>query len=204
MALTARQIRDLDQFRRHWGNEDPVTDTAVKSRDRLVKLRSLAERLVAMQRCFHESGCLGGPFSVKEIGSLVNALLRSKLPVPREALIGPLKSRAVRDPSNAQDEHDSPISFFRDLLIRRSRMSAEEWIYVLLKYHRIIKITDREDARLTLGRDGRSWKSNRPLDAYEQCQIHLHKNSIVALKNYNYWVGKQIKAMSRRRRRNGG
>src|SRR5450631_2383014 len=111
MALTDRQIRDLDKYRGRWGNEQPAGGIAVNTRRGLDKLRCLVERLVAVQRCFHKSGALGGPFSVMDIGSLVNALLRSKLPVPREAVIPPLKSQAVRDPTKAKGEHDSPISF---------------------------------------------------------------------------------------------
>ena len=192
----------LDEFRVTWGAADPAVHTAVNAGDGVNKLRRLAEQLVAVQRCFHECGALDGPFSRTDIGSLVNALLRPALPVPK-AVKCRLQSQAAFTEPKARNEHDSPISFFRDLLIEQPSLSKEEWMYVLLKYHRVIKIAADENNKLTAGKDGRSWKSNRPLVAYKQCGIVLHENSAVALRAYNDWADEQIKTMSRRRQRKG-
>jgi hypothetical protein len=192
--ISAARMQLLDEFRVTWGAADPAADTAVNAGDGLNKLRLLAERLVAVQRCFHECGALNGPFSRTDIGSLVNALLRPALPVPK-AVRCRLKSQAAFTDPQARNEHDSPISFFRDLLIEHPGMSQQEWMYVLLKYHRVIKITADENGRLTVGNDDRSWKSNRPLDAYGQCRIVLHENSRAALETYTAWVNEQIEAM---------
>lgn len=198
MALTDEQIRALDDFRREWGRMQPGADPAVNAGGGLERLRSLAEQLVAVQRCFHASGALEGPFTWKAIGSLVNALLRPDLPVPRIALRRPLRSRAAKRMPKIVREHDSPISLFRDLLIDRKYLSTEEWMYVLLRYHRIVTITKNEDKKLRRGRGGRNWKSNRPLNAYKRCKIVLDGESRAVLRTYDRWVHEQIKVIKRR------
>jgi hypothetical protein len=196
MALTNAQIRALDQYRRHWGRQKPCDDSADKKVGEAPdRLRSLANRLVALQRCFHESDALDGPFTRTQIGALVNAMLRPKLPVPRETLNGPLKSHMAHMSPDVKREHDSPISFFRDLLVKRELMTTEEWMYVLLKYHRIITISKDEDTTLSAGQGGVSWKSNRPLTAYRLCGIVLHETSKRSLKRYNAWAAKQIASL---------
>jgi hypothetical protein len=66
-------------------------------------------------------------------------------------------------------EHDSPISFFRDILLTQKRLSTADWHYLISRYLRVRHITIREDGALAKA----GYKQNRPLSAYREVGIEM-------------------------------
>lgn len=159
----------LDDFRLKWGaNEYIRAADQVPERQALDQLCDLANALEALQGLYHQRGG-ATVYTRRVIGSVVDALFRNwpLAPLGLQSEKGAMAERKT-------DEHDPPISFFRDLLMDSDlRPSQAEWQYILLKHFRVVKICTTENAELTK----RRWKQNRPTDAYDLCGIQLDAES---------------------------
>jgi hypothetical protein len=66
-------------------------------------------------------------------------------------------------------EHDSPISFFRDVVLSAKMLTVDDWTYLLATCLRVKTIVSNENRRL----NKKKWKQNRPVDAYRHPDVDI-------------------------------
>jgi hypothetical protein len=175
-VLTRDRRRLLDERCLSWRTASPVRlgrlrDEAtcseeVSFRDTLRRMGGLASVLEVLQRRLHENPGLYHPV---EVGAIVNALVRA-WPRVTPALCS--EEAATKDSGEIMGEHDLPISFFRDILCNSDSLSERDWHYLIARYLRVREISKRENYEL-----GKSFKQNRPVDAYQKVGIRMTEAS---------------------------
>ena len=154
----------LEQYQTEWAHRD-----ARRMAQPTGSPREIAAALLVIHSAYHT-----GRLSETWIGALVDKIIRC--------------SGAGRDPLRISEgaygalqegrrprttlEHDPPISFYRDLIIEKRDLTADQLIEAL-GLLRVTQILSDEDLKL---RD-RGWKQNRPKDAYQQCGITVRNDN---------------------------
>jgi len=167
----------LDRMRDEWSREVRVRllrkaranqwDTDADCEGLLERMGHLAGALSALQKLYHKNL---HHYDARSMADLLNALIRSWPGVTLDGRLSSMKALEARGTAEpVVPEHDSPISFFRDMLLTQKRLSRADWHYLISRYLRVRHITVQEDRALT----NAGYKQNRPLSAYEEVGIKM-------------------------------
>jgi hypothetical protein len=168
----------LDKLRHDWGlaRRNHVTRRRIPSNrwadgheyeNTYRRMRHLAEHLSLLQQQYHGAREI---YCDRLVADLINVLIRKWPDIELGNDLMSVAAAAAMPGTKVIPEHDSPVSFFRDVVLGAEMLTAHDWNYLLATCLRVKTIISNENMRL----NKKKWKQNRPVDAYRHADVDIH------------------------------
>ncbi|MBK4735483.1 hypothetical protein [Noviherbaspirillum pedocola] len=191
--LTSERKQELDERRKRWGRDNPIRlysqkdlqcryHSVAEHRQTIARLRDLAVFLAYLGALYHAHGAslYGNDLPKFVAGTFIRFWPLKDIPLS--------STKAECAPTV---DHDVPLSFFRDMFMQE-RLSACEWLYLLVSFYKAVTIAKFEDGFLSERRDGVSYKQNRPTSAYQKRGIVLSTQSVQGYEQFQCLAEKYL------------
>ncbi len=175
--ITPERRADLDKLRHDWGLARykhvkrrliPPNRWAdgLEYEKTYRRMGHLAEHLALLQIQYHGAREI---YCDRLLADLSNVLIRKWPDIELGNDLKSVAAAATMPETKIIPEHDSPISFFRDVILGPKMLTVDDWKYLLATCLRVKTIVSNENKRL----NKKKWKQNRPVDAYRHPDVDI-------------------------------